>query len=67
MISTNPNLKIDEFKKLIIDNITVFDPLKKTNNYIDYTLKLMWLEYSSKNLTNYNKEKAFLEIIENTN
>ena len=60
--NVNPQFKLDEFKKQIIFNIKNFDPLKKTSNYTEYTLKLMWIDFYTKNLVNSKKEESLLNL-----
>ena len=65
--NVNPQFKLDEFKKQIIFNIKNFDPLKKTSNYTEYTLKLMWIDFYTKNLVNSKKEESLLNLTDKDN
>ena len=63
----NPNLKIDDFKNHLINCLKEFNPLNKPNNYIEYTLKLMWFDYITKNLVDNKKEDTILNLKNSSN
>ena len=59
--SLSYNTRIKDFKEILISKIDRFDPKSKTNDYINNNIKLLWLEFITKNL---NDEK--LDEIYNT-
>ena len=61
IISNNLSYKtrIKDFKEILISKIDRFDPKNNTNDYINNSLKLLWLEFITKNLNNDKLDQIY--------
>ena len=61
IISNNLSYKtrIKDFKEILISKIDRFDPKNNTNDYINNSLKLLWLEFITKNLNNDKLDEIY--------
>lgn len=53
------NTRIKDFKEILINKIDRFDPKNNTNDYINNNLKLLWLEFITKNLNNDKLDEIY--------
>ena len=61
IISNNLSYKtrIKDFKEILISKIDRFDPKNNTNDYINNSLKLLLLEFITKNLNNDKLDQIY--------
>ena len=57
--SLSYNTRIKDFKEILISKIDRFDPKSKSNDYINNNLKLLWLEFITKNLNNEKLDEIY--------
>ena len=62
-VERDPSLKIEEFKSKVVKIIDNFDPCKKPISNMEYIIKLVWLDYISKDLVDEKKEGFYLNRV----
>ena len=56
----DPKLKIEEFKRTVTNYLMTFDPTSKPKSNLEYIIKLVWIDFISKDLVENKKEEFFL-------
>ena len=56
----DPKLKIEEFKRTVTSYLSTFDPTSKPKSNLEYIIKLVWIDFISKDLIENKKEEFFL-------